>query len=163
MTKRTELQKRGALLHLYNRGNRKQPICEELDDYNFLYNIIKFSFREAGFDLLSFCIMPNHYHILARQRGNTDIGQVMQRIGCGYTKYFNTKYSVSGHLFQGTYKYKFVRDYAQLKIVSKYIEQNPLDIGLPTQRPYFFKNESLIYYYQLSLLISQEQQYPIEY
>jgi putative transposase len=140
------------LLHIYNRGNRKQMICKDLKYYSFLYNLIKHSFRVGSFDLLSFCIMPNHYHILAQQQGPSNIGAVMQKIGCGYTKYFNIKHSLSGHLFQGTYKYKPVTNYYQLKIISTYIKENPQNINLPTRYPYFFTNKSLTDHHLLAFL-----------
>lgn len=141
--------KRGALLHIYNRGNRKQNICEDFQDYTFFYNTIRRFFQDNGFDLFCFCIMPNHFHILAKQQGFTHISSVMQKIGMGYTRYFNTKYGFSGHLFQGTYKYKFVNNPLQLRIVARYIVENPPEINLPCKYPYLFNNDSLIDFYLL--------------
>lgn len=76
----------------------------------------------------------------------------MQRIGLGYTKYFNMKYSLSGHLFQGTYQYKLVTDALQLGVLSQYIKENLYDIGSPTKYPFFFTNQELIDYYFLTFL-----------
>ncbi len=143
-------QKQEALLHIYNRGNRKQNICEDLKDYTFFYNAVRHFFQNSGFDLFCFCVMPNHYHILAKQQGSTHISNVMQKIGAGYTKYFNMKYGFSGHLFQGTYKCKIIDNNLQLKIVAKYITANPEKINLPCSYPYLFNNYPLIDYYLLS-------------
>jgi putative transposase len=150
-------EKQRALLHIYNRGNRKQRICEDFEDYSFFYNSIRRFFQDDGFDLLCFCVMPNHYHILAKQQGPVHISRVMQRIGMGYTKYFNMKYGLSGHLFQGTYQYKIVGDTLQLKTVAKYIVDNPLKIDLPCNYPYLFNNQYLINYYLLSSSLEKDE------
>jgi len=159
-----EERKKKNLLHIYNRGNRKQNICEEFEDYAFLHNLIKDSFQKNHFDLLCFCIMPNHYHLLTQSKGPNSIGKVMQRIGLGYTKYFNMKYSLSGHLFQGTYQYKLVTDSLQLRVLSQYIKENLYDIGSPTKYPFFFTNQELIDYYFLTFLENFNNPVkPIEY
>ena len=80
--------------------------------------------------------MPNHYHLLAIQKGNVEIGVVMQKIGAIYTKHINRKYGYCGHLFQSTYKYKAITHPSQLKIVCEYILKNPEKSGLPTKQPW---------------------------
>jgi len=161
---RKESLKEKNLLHIYNRGNRKQNICEELEDYSFLHNLIKTSFKKNHFDLLCFCIMPNHYHLLTQRRGSNSVGKVMQRIGMGYTKYFNMKYTLSGHLFQGTYQYKLVTEPSQLKVLSQYIKENLHRIGWPIKYPFFFTNQELIDYYFLVFLKNFESpNNPIKY
>jgi REP element-mobilizing transposase RayT len=146
---RKEILKKENLLHIYNRGNRKQNICEELEDYIFLHNLIKTSFKKNHFDLLCFCLMPNHSHLLTKRRGSNSVGKVMQRIGVGYTKYFNMKYTLSGHLFQGTYRYKLVTEHFQLRVLSQYIKGNLHSVGWPTKYPFYFTNQELIDYYFL--------------
>jgi putative transposase len=142
-------KKQRVLLHIYNRGNRKQEICRELKDYIFLNNLIKYHFNNY-FDLLCFSIMPNHYHLLAIQQGPIHVSTLMQKIGSRYTKYFNIKYGLSGHLFQGVYRCKIVNSYDQLQVVSKYIIKNPEEIHLPNTYPYLFYNDDLIQHYLLS-------------
>jgi len=143
-------RKSRALLHIYNRGNRRQHICLDLKDFALLHYLIKSCFTNSNYDLLTFCIMPNHFHILLKQQGNLHIGSVMQRLGSTYTKSFNMKYAVSGHLFQGTYKCKIINNRTQLETVSKYIIANPQEINLPLNYPYLFNNQTLLDYYLLS-------------
>lgn len=145
-------RKKDLILHVYNRGNRKEEICLDKSDYMFLYNLFFYHLTLNSFDILTFCVMPNHYHLLLSQKGNVDLGVVMQRIGSRYTKYFNRKYNLSGHLFQGTYKYKNIISSDQLNIVSTYIENN-----LQKDRkelPYFFVNNDLISLCYLAFLES---------
>ena len=54
----------GNLYHLYNRGNDRQCIFLEAENYRFFLSRFASYFRKADVDLLAYCLMPNHYHIL---------------------------------------------------------------------------------------------------
>lgn len=75
-------------------------------------------------DLLAFTLMPNHFHLLIKEARGNGISTYMQRILNAYTKYYNTKYETSGHLFQGPYKIVHVKDNDQLLYTSAYIHRN---------------------------------------
>jgi REP element-mobilizing transposase RayT len=140
--------KKNMILHVYNRGNRKEEICLDRKDYIFLYNLFSYHFQQNNFDLLSFCILPNHYHLLAVQKGNVDIAVPMQGIAARYTKYFNKKYGYCGHLFQGPYQCKTIHNIYQLQIASNYLNSN-----LPkTKRsyPYLYFNQTITHFYILN-------------
>lgn len=79
--------------------------------------------------LFAFCLMSNHFHILIRETIEGGIAKYMQRVLNSYTKYFNTKYEVSGHLFQGPYKAVHVEDNDQLLHLSAYIHKNCHEIA----------------------------------
>lgn len=79
-------------------------------------------------ELLSFCLMPNHFHLILREVEENGIARYMQRVLNSYTKYYNTKYEVSGHLFQGPYKAVHIEDNEQLIYLSTYIHRNPLEL-----------------------------------
>jgi putative transposase len=79
-------------------------------------------------ELVAFCLMSNHYHLLLREAEEGGISSYMQRVANGYTKYFNTKHERSGHVFQGAYKAVHVKDDRQLLYLSAYIHRNPREI-----------------------------------
>jgi putative transposase len=79
-------------------------------------------------ELVSFCIMPNHFHLILRELVEGGIAQYMQRVELAYTKYFNTKFSRSGHVFQGPYKTVHIQDNEQLTYLSTYIHRNPREL-----------------------------------
>jgi putative transposase len=79
-------------------------------------------------ELVSFCIMPNHFHLIVKEVQKNGIATYMQRMIGGYTKYFNTKYETSGYLFQGPYKAVHVKDNRQLLYLSAYIHRNPREL-----------------------------------
>lgn len=142
--------KKYNILHIYNRGNRKELIGYDIDDFYYLRNLFLFNLGYFRFDLLCFCIMPNHYHLLLIQKGNVSIGAVMQRIGSVYTKHINRKNGYCGHLFQGSYKHKVITHPNQLKIVYKYILDNPKKAGLAAKQPWLVYNEFLTKYYLIN-------------
>ena len=84
--------------------------------------------RERFVDILCWCLMPNHFHLMVRQRLENGISQFMQKIGTGYTHAFNARYNRSGVLFQGKFKWKHVSNNAQFLHLPFYIHANPIDL-----------------------------------
>jgi len=84
--------------------------------------------QERYVGLLSFCLMPNHFHLILREVQEGGISRYMQRVLNGYTKYYNAKYEVSGHLFQGPYKAVHIESNEQLLYLSAYIHRNPREL-----------------------------------
>lgn len=78
--------------------------------------------------LASFCLMPNHFHLLVYEKDPGGIARYMQRILNAYTKYINTRYKKSGHLFQGPYQAVHVGSNEQLLHLSSYIHRNPREL-----------------------------------
>lgn len=82
--------------------------------------------RERMVDVLCFCFMPNHIHLLVRQIGDEGITEFMRKVGTGYGGYVNSRYKRQGHVFQGSFNaVKIITD-AQLEIVFAYIHANPI-------------------------------------
>jgi len=79
-------------------------------------------------ELIAFCLMSNHFHLIVKDIDEEGIANYMQRVLNSYTKYFNTKYEKSGHLFQGPYKAVHVQDDEQLLYLSAYIHRNPREL-----------------------------------
>ena len=79
-------------------------------------------------ELINFCIMPNHFHLTIREIKENGVSQYMQRILTAYTKYFNTKYGRSGHLFQGPFQIVHIKNNEQLLHLSAYIHRNPREL-----------------------------------
>jgi putative transposase len=90
--------------------------------------------RKMLVDILAFCLMPNHYHLLLRPRIQNGIALFIKKINGGYAKYFNLKYERSGTLFQGKYKRVIIKDEAHFIHMPYYIHFNPLDLVAPEWR-----------------------------
>jgi hypothetical protein len=136
----------GNYYHIYNRGNNKQLIFLESEDYLVFLNRLKLAlgiskiglsgkqsrvrvtpFPESSFEILCYCLMPNHYHFLIKQLSNFGIDELMARVCTSYVKYFNKKYGAIGNLFQDRFKAKLVDSDSYIKYLSAYIHNNPED------------------------------------
>lgn len=94
----------------------------------FIKNFDYSGLENRQVELVSFCFMPNHFHLILREVKERGISKYMQRLQNAYTKYINIKYDRSGHLFQGAYKAVLVESNEQLLHLSSYIHRNPREI-----------------------------------
>lgn len=94
-------------------------------------------------ELTAFCLMPNHFHLIVKEKMPGGIASYMQRVGTGYTKYFNTKYTSSGRVFESVYKAKHVADNNYLLYLSAYIHRNPRELKGWTNREFEYPWSSL--------------------
>jgi len=87
--------------------------------------------QEPLVEILAFCLVENHYHLLLREINDNGITEFMRKLGTGYTNYFNTKYERVGPLFQGKFKSVLIERNEQLQYIPHYIHLNALDMLLP--------------------------------
>jgi putative transposase len=92
--------------------------------------------------LINFTLMPNHFHLIIRELKEGGISQYMQRVLNAYTKYYNTKYKISGHLFQGPFQIVYIKNDNQLLYLSAYIHRNPGEIKEWTGKEHIFPYSS---------------------
>ena len=122
------------IYHIYNRGTTKMNIFLSHADYIRFINKIYFYKEKYMIDILVFCLMPNHFHLLLRANNIfSNIPMFMKDLQCSHAKYFNTLYAQSGHVFQSPYKNKIVATDSQLSAVVRYILENPIRKKLVTR------------------------------
>ncbi len=130
----------GEYYHCYNRGTEKREVfCDEQDYAYFLkalyaYNTSKVFGKmkltihkkqeNPPVHILAYCLLPNHYHLVLRNNTDQGISKYLQRVGGGYTMYFNKKYNRSGALFQGTFKSKYVASDQDMRHLLAYVSLN---------------------------------------
>lgn len=87
-----------------------------------------FTMEKSGklIDIIAYCLMPNHFHLLLRQNMKNGIKKYLSNFTNAYTKYFNTRYDRSGALFQGIFKAVYIESDDQLIHVTRYIHLNPV-------------------------------------
>jgi len=96
--------------------------------------------RDLLVEILAFCFMPNHIHLLLRQIKKDGITQFMRKLGAGYAAYFNKKYNRKGHLFQGRFRAVHIKTNEQLKNVFVYIHTNGVSLIEPKWKEKGIKN-----------------------
>src|SRR3989338_3672163 len=96
--------------HIFNRGSFKQKIFQ----------------KKKHYQLLAYCLMPNHFHLLLLQKEiSPTLSDLLKRISVTYAMYFQHQYQHSGSLFQGKFRSVQVYSDESLLYVSKYIHLNP--------------------------------------
>ncbi len=75
-------------------------------------------------DIVSYCLMSNHYHMILKQRVKKGIEKFLQKLGTSYTKYFNERNKRNGALFQGKFKSSHIKSERSLSIFSVYVSCN---------------------------------------
>lgn len=125
MARRPRIEFEGAFYHVITRGNQRQKIFKDKDDFlKYLEILFNYKIRYKYF-LYAYVLMNNHIHLLVETQ-ETPLSKILQGINQSYTTYFNRKYKTVGHLFQGRYKAILCdRDEYLLSLV-KYIHLNPV-------------------------------------
>ena len=138
--------------HIYNRGVNRQDIFLEPEDRFYFLSLFKrylsndpendshnrsFPKFDSEVELVAFCLMPNHFHLLVYLKEPEGIVHLMRSVMTAYTMYFNKKYRRTGGLYEGIFLASRITNDGYLWHVSRYIHLNPLDIGMDfRQYPY---------------------------
>ena len=141
----------GHFYHVYNRGSERRSTFENQRDYQRFLKTLKYYQIEGPkprfskfpsltitkldnskrlVEIIAYCLMPNHFHLLLKQVRDNGITESLSKVSNSYTKYFNTKHSRVGHLFQGEFKAVIIESDEQLVHVSRYIHLNPISSAL---------------------------------
>ena len=129
----------GSYYHVYNRGAARLPIFREAENYRFLLQLLVDAAQRCSVTIVAYCLLPNHYHWLLRQDGETPISKVPHRVFGSYTQAYNKRYRRSGTLFESRYKAILVNSDDYLRQLCLYIHANPVRHGLvraPESWPY---------------------------
>lgn len=121
---------RGGIYHIYNRGAGRQSIFYEDENYLYLLRILKDLLPKLELTLLAYCLMPNHYHWLVRQDGDTPAGKLAQYAFNRYVNSFNHRYKRSGTLFEDRFEAIHVDTDAYVRQLCLYIHANPIHQGM---------------------------------
>jgi len=146
----------GSIYHIYNRGNNRENIFHDKTDYkSFMFRVglllgfkpnelieneisrtplsrIRLDAKLGYFKLHSFCLMPNHFHLLIEQCEDIPISKFMLRLSTSFAMYINIKYKRVGHVFQDQFKSVLVKSNSQLMWTTSYIHMNPVKSKLVT-------------------------------
>ncbi len=153
----------GEFYHIYNRGTDKRTIFSDQKDADrFFQSMLEFnviepirSIYENSFvkekhnkqnsrlvEFIAFSLVGNHYHFILKQISKKGIEKFMQRLGNGYTKYFNNRHKRSGSLFQGQYKIKHIDSDNYLLHLSAYVNLNQRvhQLGHPVSKLHLYSS-----------------------
>jgi putative transposase len=115
--------------HVIQRGNNRQRILFDEEDYWFLWEKLRAAAEKFGCDVHAYVLMPNHFHLLLTPAAENGIGKLMQYVGRYYVQYFNRRYGRTGTLWEGRYRATLLDPGTFLIPCSRYIEENPVRAG----------------------------------
>lgn len=141
--------------HIYNRGVDKRNIFHDEKDYKVFLHFLKRYLTPLpetlsevrprwrsdlfnNIELVSYCLMPNHFHLMIKQQTKEGIANFMQSLMNSYVYYFNKKLQRKGPLFEGRYKAALVDNEIQLLHLTRYIHLNPTDLVDKKSNPLSF-------------------------
>lgn len=143
----------GEYYHIYNRGTEKRDIFLDKADYlrfivllyisnnidvvhisnlinqgESLMKILSTDKKDSLVDIGAYCLMPNHFHLLIKEKTENGISKFMGKLATGYSMYFNKRYDRTGALFQGVFKSVHADNDEYLKYLFAYIHLNPIKL-----------------------------------
>ncbi len=126
--------------HVYSRGVNSQIIFHDTADYSFFLSLLKrylslepardknnvlYPHIHGEIEVLCFCLMPTHIHLLVYQNQKGALQKLMRGVMVSYGGYFNRKYKRHGPIFETRYKASLISDQTYLEHISRYIHLNP--------------------------------------
>jgi REP-associated tyrosine transposase len=142
-----------AYYHVYNRGVDRREIYGGVKEYEHFLKLMYLcnsseGIRTRDFDsnfgeifnvqrpktlveICAYCLMPNHFHILIREKEEGGISAFMQKLATAYTMYFNKRNERAGALLEGSFKAKHIDTDNYLKYLIAYVHLNPVKLVEP--------------------------------
>jgi REP element-mobilizing transposase RayT len=128
MPRKPRIEKAG-FYHIINRGVARTNIYLNDEDFLNFLEILQESSEDFAFEIYSFALMTNHYHLLIEMT-KPNLSAAMQKINSRYSIYFNNRYKRVGSLWQGRFKSWYVYDTNYLSSLVRYVEFNPIKANI---------------------------------
>jgi len=117
----------GLIYHALNRGNRRMTIFRKDADFQAFVRTLAQGLERFDVELLAWCLMGNHWHLVLRPRRAGQLQAFMQWITLTHVRRHHEHHGrASGHLYQGRYKHFPVQADEHLLALLRYVEANPL-------------------------------------
>lgn len=150
MSRPLRIEYENACYHVMNRGRSRQRIFHDDRYFEEFLNTLEEAHQRFGLQVLCYCLMSNHYHLLVKTP-EANLGRAMRHINGVYTQRYNRLKKSDGSLFRGRYKAISVEEDSYQLQLSRYIHRNPIDAGMVKQLenypwssyPFYIKNKKI--------------------
>ena len=121
-----------VVYHVLNRANARRTLFEDDGDYAAFERVLVQACERLSMRLLAYCVMPNHWHLVAWPRQDGDLSRFMNWLTLTHTqRWHQHRHTVGeGHVYQGRFKSFPVETSEYLLSVCRYVERNPVRAGL---------------------------------
>ena len=115
--------------HVTQRGNRREPVFFEDDDYRAYLALIAGAAKASATEIWAYCLMPNHVHFIMAPTAEDGLRRTFAEAHRRYTGRINARFGWSGHLWQGRFA-SVVMDERHFFAAARYVPMNPVRAGL---------------------------------
>jgi putative transposase len=120
----------GICYHVINRGNGGAQVFNKNEDYFRFTEMMNQACERLPLRVVSWCLMPNHFHLVLWPYANGDLSRWMQWLMTCHVRRYHRHYKSSGHIWQGRFKAFPIQQDGHYLTVLRYIERNPLRANL---------------------------------
>ena len=120
----------GHLHHVIQRGNNRQPIFQDGEDFQAMLALLADNALQHGVAVHAYVLMDNHFHLLVTPPSADALPQMMQAVGRRYVQYFNRRHARTGTLWEGRYRSTVLQADKYLLPCMVYLDLNPVRAGL---------------------------------
>lgn len=129
-----------SFFHVMSQGINREDIFHNKSYCARYLNLMKESEKIYNVEIIAYCIMSNHVHMLMYADKITELSRFMHKINTKYASYFNWRESRVGYVFRDRFKSEPILDEKYLWQCIKYIHENPLKF--PRKREHFLLKAS---------------------
>jgi len=116
--------------HVINRGNNRSEVFHQDQDYLRFTEMIGEAVERLPMRVWSWCLMPNHFHLVLWPHGRGDLSRWMQWLMTAHVRRYHRHYHRSGHVWQGRDKAFAIQDDHHYLTLLRYVESNTLRANL---------------------------------
>jgi len=120
----------GHLHHVIQRGNNRQPIFQDGEDFHTMLALLADNALQHGVAVHAYVLMDNHFHLLVTPATDDGLPKMMQAVGRRYVQYFNRRHARTGTLWEGRYRSTVLQPDKYMLPCMVYLDLNPVRAGL---------------------------------
>ncbi len=130
MARTARASKGGICYHVINRGNGRATVYHTASDYRFFIGLMGKARARIPMRILSYCLMPNHFHLVLWPIYDGDLSRWMQWLMTCHVRRYHQLRGTSGRIWQGRFKAFPIQQDSHLLTVMRYVERNPVRANL---------------------------------
>ena len=130
MPRTARASKGGICYHVVNRGNARSTVYHDSEDYRHFIRLMARACDRIQMRILSYCLMPNHFHLVLWPFADGDMSRWMQWLLTSHVRRYHRLRGTSGRIWQGRFKAFPIQQDSHLLTVMRYVERNPVRANL---------------------------------
>ncbi len=130
MSRTARIAAGGIYFHVLNRGNNRARVFHGDDEYCEFLRLMAKARERVPVQILAYCLMPNHFHLVLYPLGDKDLGRWMHWLLTTHGQRHARRHRRCGHLWQNRFRSFPIQDDGHLLRVMRYVERNPVRAGL---------------------------------